>query len=933
MASISRCTLSLLCAIALMAGLVPAPAFAETGAEGVADGVPEPVSLTVDADAETSAEALSSLIRPFSLQSAGPVPLKASNEANWIDRLDLSGYESVRDFYDALVEAADNDGENDFLIADAYLEEAATSSNSTSRVGDYDRMSHSIIALKGTYKNQEDFNDQFANAASYLFAAVAAFDRDHPEVFWLGNGCRFTAWSVGATFFVGYEVSSDLRDAAYSSEADIRQGIQKRDADAGKILAAVADVSNASGKTKYFNKWLTENNAYNTNLSNAKVNCRNAWECVSALSGKAGLEGPVCEGYARAFKVLCDRSNIPCVLVDGNAKSSSTSAGEGHMWNYVQIENGKWYAVDATWNDPNPGNVAHSGHESENWFLVGSDTVIGGMKFLESHPVKNKMFNDSELSTGTIIYQAAFTNGPALAKVKYDSTAASECTAGKHQFAGYVYNGDATCFADGTETAECLYCSQTDQRTAVGTRTNKHTNGATETTVTQLPTCTDAGVEMHVTHCAVCDAVVSTQEVEIPALGHAWGAWSVEKSATCIEPGSEKRVCSRDSAHEERRAIAPLGHDVASLTPNGDATCETDGTKSGVCNRCGQTVDKVVDPGSALGHDWGAWATVKAPTCTEPGLKQQVCSRDESHIFSQSVPALGHSWGAWMTTRAATCTASGTQQRRCAHAGCSYVETKTLPATGHAFGVYRSNGDAKVNVDGTETATCAKCGAKTTRTAAGSALALVKGRTVNAAGAMFAATSASTVAYAGPASKAAASATVPATVTISGRAYKVTSIAPKAFAGNKRLKSVKIGANIKAIPAGAFKGCTALASVSFGANVQTVGKQAFSGCKALKSVTLGSKVATIGDSAFQNCAKLAKVTVKSTKLKSIGKNAFAGCKKLKAITLKTTKLKSVGKNALKSTAKKLVVKAPKSKVKAYQKLFKNKGSKTVVVKR
>lgn len=764
MASISRCTLNLLCAIALMAGLVPAPAFAETGAEGVADGVPEPVSLTVDADAETSAEALSSLIRPFSLQSAGPVPLKASNEANWIDRLDLSGYESVRDFYDALVEAADNDGENDFLIADAYLEEAATSSSSTSRVGDYDRMSRSIIALKGTYKNQEDFNDQFANAASYLFAAVAAFDRDHPEVFWLGNGCRFTAWSVGATFFVGYKISSDLRDAAYSSEADIRQGIQKRDADAGKILAAVADVSNASGKTKYFNKWLTENNAYNTNLSNAKVNCRNAWECVSALSGKAGLEGPVCEGYARAFKVLCDRSNIPCVLVDGNAKSSSTSAGEGHMWNYVQIENGKWYAVDATWNDPNPGNVAHSGHESENWFLVGSGTVIGGMKFLESHPVKNKMFDDSELSTGTIIYQAAFTNGPTLANEKYDSTAASECTAGKHQFAGYVYNGDATCFADGTETAECLYCDKTDTRIAAGSKTNQH------------------------------------------------------------------------------------------------------------------------------------------------------------------------SLSAWAITLAATCTTAGMQQRQCTQAACSYVETRTLPAVGHAFGSYQFNEDAQVGKDGTETATCLRCGKKNTRMAPGTALkppsptldvrptpspgvavppssgssassaggasALVKGRTVNAAGAMFTATSASTVAYAGPASKAAASATVPATVTISGCAYKVTSISPKAFAGNKRLKSVKIGANIKAIPAGAFKGCTALASVSFGANVQAVGKQAFSGCKALKSVTLGSKVTTIGDSAFQNCAKLAKVTVKSTKLKSIGKNAFAGCKKLKAITLKTTKLKSVGKNAL-----------------------------------
>lgn len=73
--------------------------------------------------------------------------------------------------------------------------------------------------------------------------------------------------------------------------------------------------------------------------------------------------------------------------------------------------------------------------------------------------------------------------------------------------------------------------------------------------------------------------------------------------------------------------------------------------------------------------------------------------------------------------------------------------------------------------------------------------------------------------------------------------------------------------------------------------------------------------------------------MKSAKLKTIGKNAFSGCKKLGTITLKTTKLKSVGKNALKSTKAKLTVKAPKSKVKAYQKLFKNKGSKTVRVRK
>ena len=53
--------------------------------------------------------------------SDGQVSLKNSNEENWIDRLDLTDAAEIRSFYDTLVEASDNDGENDFLIDDAYL--------------------------------------------------------------------------------------------------------------------------------------------------------------------------------------------------------------------------------------------------------------------------------------------------------------------------------------------------------------------------------------------------------------------------------------------------------------------------------------------------------------------------------------------------------------------------------------------------------------------------------------------------------------------------------------------------------------------------------------------------------------------------------------------------------------------------------------------
>jgi transglutaminase/protease-like cytokinesis protein 3 len=58
----------------------------------------------------------------------------------------------------------------------------------------------------------------------------------------------------------------------------------------------------------------------------------------------------VCDGYAKAFKYILDDMGISCVEVCGTGQNSS-GATENHAWNDVLI-NGKWYAVDVTWDDP-----------------------------------------------------------------------------------------------------------------------------------------------------------------------------------------------------------------------------------------------------------------------------------------------------------------------------------------------------------------------------------------------------------------------------------------------------------------------------------------------------------------------------------------------------------------------------------------------------
>lgn len=85
--------------------------------------------------------------------------------------------------------------------------------------------------------------------------------------------------------------------------------------------------------------------------------------CLSALV----TPGAVCEGYAKGFKLMCDRIGVPCVCIFGNYDLENSTA---HMWNYVQMEDGLWYAVDVTWDDLDGKNGLEL---RDTYFLKGAD--------------------------------------------------------------------------------------------------------------------------------------------------------------------------------------------------------------------------------------------------------------------------------------------------------------------------------------------------------------------------------------------------------------------------------------------------------------------------------------------------------------------------------------------------------------------------------
>ncbi len=488
---------------------------------------------------------VSSVLNQYqAVDSSNVVNLKNGTYEKWIDRINIPQY--AVDFYNSMAEAADNDGDKDWLIDDA-------------------KGSVEITTIEGTAKSQEDalnqIRDRFNNEVVVnIQAAFAAFDRDYPEVFWLsGKNTQTATWDYfedGSYTATTYFKKSDAWSSEYTSSTQVKAAIVKRNQAVASILSGATGTD--AEKIAYFNSWLTANNAYNTDMINKGDCIDSAFECLSALTGRKGTAGPVCEGYARAFKVLCDQSGIGCTLVDGYARTSY-GGGEEHMWNYVKAD-GIWYGTDVTWNDPVVDGRDTEG--TEDYLLVGADTVVGGRKFISSHPVSNR----------PTALGIAFTNGPEISSQAYEKRA---------EIHVHTYDIDvveATCTGDGSRTGICTACgwSYTEKIPATG-----HSYQATVI----HPTCTEQGYTSYV--CEDCGHEYRDEYEE--AMGHYWDKGEVTKQPTVHEAGTRVYTCTHCDATRTEE-IPPLESVPAAKIPLRDCLITISHLQH-VCNGKKQTVE------------------------------------------------------------------------------------------------------------------------------------------------------------------------------------------------------------------------------------------------------------------------------------------------------------------------------------------------------
>ena len=346
----------------------------------------------------------------------------------------------------------------------------------------------------GTWSNHLAENEDYQRLTrAVVQQAYDAFIYDYPEAFWLGS-CSYTvsyqpssnAYKNGepvVCYLRSIKVKPNERYAGAGDPAEIAAFQQAVEQTAAEIKETLSDQPDRYEQVLAIHDYLCTHVSYKEN---------------SYAHTAAGVflksREVVCEGYAKAFKILCGRFGIPAVLIPGGALKSNGTR-EGHMWNYVQMEDGFWYMLDTTWDDQKT-------YISRKYFLSGGEEkgFTGNTIAVERQELYTN-FSKSKYSVNFALpvlsdqgYAARHSSANPHAhswqewqriagtcieegRIVFGCTV-SGCTARKtevleksdHVYGEYQSDGNATCLADGTKTRVCSVCKAQETVTDPGSR-------------------------------------------------------------------------------------------------------------------------------------------------------------------------------------------------------------------------------------------------------------------------------------------------------------------------------------------------------------------------------------------------------------------------------------------------------------------------------
>jgi Uncharacterized protein involved in cytokinesis, contains TGc (transglutaminase/protease-like) domain len=193
----------------------------------------------------------------------------------------------------------------------------------------------------------------------------AALELSAPMAYWTWGDSNFTfdavvERTVNSTTLLAIKTEVTLNPAYDDdpSTLDVNELEQKRNA----LIKAINDFSTKRTDTRGI---VEDINNYLVNLVTYETEELSFEKTPFAHDAYGALVAPnraVCDGYSKAFLLLCENQNIECLVDKGSALPST----KGHAWNYVKMDNDKWYGIDVTWND----------NDNNRYLLLGADAFF-----------------------------------------------------------------------------------------------------------------------------------------------------------------------------------------------------------------------------------------------------------------------------------------------------------------------------------------------------------------------------------------------------------------------------------------------------------------------------------------------------------------------------------------------------------------------------
>ena len=215
-----------------------------------------------------------------------------------------------------------------------------------------DTITFEAVVEEGSFQRKgESYVQATDDVKTAIQAASDAFSYDYPQAFWfrgsnygyrvscIRDGSSSTGYRGTFKNFTFKPANREISENAHTRMGDFMDGVQSAVAELNEQTLGM----DMEQKIKRIHDYICQRVTYR--------NDNTLWVHSAASLFLDADPAFVCEGYAKSMKIFCYYMGINCACISGTARGTSSGIPGAHMWNYVQMDDGNWYLVDATWDD------------------------------------------------------------------------------------------------------------------------------------------------------------------------------------------------------------------------------------------------------------------------------------------------------------------------------------------------------------------------------------------------------------------------------------------------------------------------------------------------------------------------------------------------------------------------------------------------------